>query len=160
MSTQEFKKGEIVIYKTKEGPKLEVHLEEDTVWLTQKQMALFFDKGVPTINEHIKNIFKEGELKENSIIRKFRITASDGKTYETNFYNLDDIISVGYRVKSLRGTQFRIWATQTLKEHLIKGYTINVKLLLKPAKGGIAAVPGPQRKYWCDNFDDFAEKIN
>ncbi len=94
-------------------------------------MALLFDKGVSTINEHIKNIFKEGELKENSVIRKFRITAADGKTYETNFYNLDVIISVGYRVKSLRGTQFRIWATKTLKEHLIKGYTINEKRLLQ-----------------------------
>ncbi len=131
MPKEEFKKGEIVIYKTKEGPKLEVRLEEDTVWLTQKQMALLFDKGVPTINEHIKNIFKEGELKENSVIRKFRITAADGKTYETNFYNLDVIISVGYRIKSLRGTQFRIWATKTLKDHLVKGYTLNEKRLLQ-----------------------------
>ncbi len=131
MAKQEFQKGEIVIYKSKEGPKLEVRLKEDTVWLTQKQMALLFDKGVSTINEHIKNIFKEGELSENSVIRKFRITASDGKTYETNFYNLDVIISVGYRVKSLRGTQFRIWATKTLKDHLIKGYTINEKRLLQ-----------------------------
>ncbi len=131
MPKKEFKKGEIIIYKSKEGPKLEVRLEEDTVWLTQKQMAILFDKGVSTINEHIKNIFKEGELKENSVIRKFRITASDGKTYETNFYNLDVIISVGYRVKSLRGTQFRIWATKILKDHLIKGYTINEKRLLQ-----------------------------
>lgn len=131
MQKTEFKAGEIIIYKSKEGPKLEVRLEEDTVWLTQKQMALLFDKGVPTINEHIKNIFKEGELNENSVIRKFRITASDGKTYETNFYNLDVIISVGYRVKSLRGTQFRIWATKTLREHLVKGYTINEKQLLQ-----------------------------
>lgn len=131
MTKQDFKKGEIIIYKSKEGPKIEVRLEEESVWLTQKQMALLFDKGVPTINEHIKNIFKEGELQENSVIRKFRITAADGKTYETNFYNLDIIISVGYRVKSLRGTQFRIWATKTLKEHLLKGYTINEKRLLQ-----------------------------
>ena len=108
-----------------------MRLEEETVWLTQKQMALLFDKGIPTINEHIKKVFKEGELNENSVIRKFRITASDGKTYETNFYNLDVIISVGYRVKSLRVTQFRIWATKTLKEHLVKGYTINEKRLLQ-----------------------------
>ena len=131
MEKQEFPKGEIIIYKSKEGPKLEVRLQEDTVWLTQKQMALLFEKGLPTINEHIKNIFKEGELQESSLIRKFRITASDGKSYETNFYNLDVIISVGYRVKSPRGTQFRIWATSTLKEHLIKGYTINQKRLLQ-----------------------------
>jgi len=131
MKKGDIKKGKIVIYKSKDGPKLEVRLEEETVWLTQKQMALLFDKGISTINEHIKNIFKEGELRENSVIRNFRITAADGKTYETNFYNLDVIISVGYRVKSLRGTQFRIWATKTLKEHLVKGYTINEKRLLQ-----------------------------
>jgi len=141
MKRQEIKKGEIVIYKSKEGPKLDVRLEEETVWLTQKQMALLFDKGIPTINEHIKNVFKEGELKENSVIRKFRITASDGKIYETNFYNLDVIISVGYRVKSLRGTQFRIWATKTLKEHLVKGYTINEKRLLQ-AKNQLQELQG------------------
>lgn len=125
------KKGEIIIYKSKYGPRLDVRLEQETVWLSQRQMAELFDKGIPTINEHIKNIFKEGELQENSVIRKFRITAADGKTYETNFYNLDVIISVGYRVKSLRGTQFRIWATKTLKQHLIKGYTINEQRLLQ-----------------------------
>lgn len=131
MQQDEFKKGEILIYQTKEGPNLEVRLEDETVWLTQKQMALLFDKGISTINEHIKNIFKEGELEENSVIRKFRITASDGKTYETNFYNLDVIISVGYRVKSLRGTQFRIWATKVLRNHILKGYTINENRLLQ-----------------------------
>jgi len=126
--------GEIVIYKSKEGPKLEVRLEEETVWLTQKQMALLYDKGVSTINEHIKNIYKEGELEEKSTIRKFRIVQNEGIRLverEIDFYNLDVIISVGYRVKSLRGTQFRIWATKTLKEHLIKGYTVNEKRLLQ-----------------------------
>jgi death-on-curing family protein len=122
---QEIKGGKIVLYKNK----LEVRIEEETVWLTQKQMAKLFNKGIPTINEHIKNIFKEGELEENSVIRKFRITAADGKTYDTNFYNLDVIISVGYRVKSKQGTQFRIWATNILKKHLIDGYTINEKRL-------------------------------
>ena len=131
---QKFKKGEIVIYDSKDGPKLEVRLEEDTVWLTQKQMALLFDKSISTINEHIKNIYKEGELDEKSTIRKFRIVQLEGKRQverDIEFYNLDVIISVGYRVKSLRGTQFRIWATKTLKEHLIKGYTINEKRLLQ-----------------------------
>ncbi|MEW6556494.1 MAG: virulence protein RhuM/Fic/DOC family protein [Elusimicrobiota bacterium] len=123
-------KGNIVIYKTKSNQiQLEVKLEKDTVWLTQKQMSVLFQKGIPTINEHIKNIFKERELVEDSVIRKFRITASDGKTYETNFYNLDVIISVGYRVKSQQGTRFRIWATKVLKEHIVKGYTINQKRL-------------------------------
>jgi death-on-curing family protein len=111
-----------------------VRLEEETVWLTQKQMALLFDKDVRTINEHIKNIYKERELDEISTIRKFRIVQKEGKRQverDVDFYNLDVIISVGYRVKSLRGTQFRIWATKTLKEHLIKGYTINEKRLLQ-----------------------------
>jgi death-on-curing family protein len=134
MKQDNFKKGEIVIYKSKEGPKLKVRLEEETVWLTQKQMALLFDKGIPTINEHIKNIYKEGELKKESTIRKFRIVQNEGGRRverDIDFYNLDVIISVGYRVKSLRGTQFRIWATKTLKEHLVKGYTINEKRLLQ-----------------------------
>ena len=134
MQNQELKKGEIVIYKAKGGPKLDVRLEKDTVWLTQKQMAILFNKGVPTINEHIKNIYKEGELERNSTIRKFRIVQSEGgRKVERNmdFYSLDVIISVGYRVKSKQGTQFRIWATRTLKEHLIKGYTINKKRLLQ-----------------------------
>ncbi len=133
MKQDEFRKGEIVIYKSKEGPKFEVHLKEETVWLTQKQMALLFDKGVPTINEHIKNIYKEGELDEKSTIRNFRIVQNEGgRQVERNmdFYNLDVIISVGYRVKSLNGTQFRIWATKTLKDHLVKGYTINENRLL------------------------------
>ena len=97
--SKELKKGEILLYKTKEGPKIDVRLEDETVWLTHKQMSALFTKDVRTINEHIKNIFKEGELSENSVIRNFRITASDGKNYDTNFYNLDVIISVGYRVK-------------------------------------------------------------
>ncbi|HAJ33192.1 MAG TPA: cytochrome C biogenesis protein CycH [Candidatus Atribacteria bacterium] len=121
-------KNEIVIYTTPEGKEtFEVNLKKDTVWLSQKQMAGLFEKDVRTVNEHIRNIFKEGELEENSVIRNFRITAADGKKYSTNMYNLDMIISVGYRVNSKRGTQFRIWATNVLKEHLIKGYTINEK---------------------------------
>ncbi|MFH1838163.1 MAG: virulence protein RhuM/Fic/DOC family protein [Candidatus Kuenenbacteria bacterium] len=124
--------GEIIIYQTsKKEVNIKVRLEKETVWLTQKQMALLFNKGIPTINEHIKNVFKEGELEENAVIRKFRITASDGKIYETQLYNLDVIISVGYRVKSIHGTQFRIWATKVLKSHLVKGYSINEKRLLE-----------------------------
>jgi len=134
MEKQDFKKGEVIIYKSKDGPQLEVRLEENTVWLTQKQMALLFDKGVPTINEHIKNIYKERELLPDSTIRKFRIVQLEGGRQverDVDFYNLDVIISVGYRVKSLRGTQFRIWATKKLKEYLVKGYTINEKRLLQ-----------------------------
>ena len=144
MKEQEIKKGEIVIYQSKDGPKLDVRLEKETVWLTQKQMALLFDKGIPTINEHIKNIYKEGELEEKSTIRKFRIVQEEGGRQverDIDFYNLDVIISVGYRVKSLRGTQFRIWATKTLKEHLVKGYTINEKRLLQ-AKNQLQELQG------------------
>ena len=122
-------KQQIIIYKSKTGPKLEVSLKNDTVWLTQKQISVLFDKNVRTVSEHIGNVFKEGELKENSVVRKFRITASDGKTYNTNVYNLDVIISVGYRVKSLRGTEFRIWATKILKKYIIDGLVLNEKRL-------------------------------
>jgi len=130
MKSENLPKGEIVIYKASDGStQLDVKLAEETVWLTQKQMSLLFDKNVRTINEHIKNIFSEGELDENSVIRNFRITANDGKIYSTKFYNLDVIISVGYRVKSKRGTQFRIWSNSVLKEYLVKGYVLNEKKL-------------------------------
>ena len=127
---EKLNKGEIVIYKDKSNKiDFEVKLEKETVWLSQHQMASLFQKNIRTINEHIKNIFKEKELVQKSVIRKFRITASDGKIYDTNFYNLDVVISVGYRVKSSNGTRFRIWATNKLKEYLIKGYSINQKRL-------------------------------
>ena len=126
----EFKKGEIVIYTSEDGSvSLDAKLENETIWLTQKQMAELFDKNIRTVNEHINNIFKEGELEKDSVIRKFRITANDSKQYDTNFYNLDVIISVGYRVKSVRGTQFRIWANKIIKEYITKGYVINEKAL-------------------------------
>jgi hypothetical protein len=118
--------GEILIYQNKEGDiKLDVRLEEDTVWLTQSQLSSLFQKSKATISEHISNVFKEGELHENAVVRNFRTTASDGKSYEVNYYNLDVIISVGYRVHSIQGTQFRIWATQRLKEYIVKGFTLN-----------------------------------
>ena len=116
----------LLIYQNQEGKiQIDVHLENETVWLTQAQMSELFGKGRTTITEHILNIFKEGELEENSVCRNFRHTANDGKNYETKYYNLDVIISVGYRVKSKQGTQFRIWATQRLKEYIIKGFALN-----------------------------------
>ncbi|MEP6931647.1 MAG: RhuM family protein [Flavobacterium sp.] len=125
-------KGEILIYQNQEGNiKIDVRLEEDTVWLTQAQMALLFGKGRTTITEHIKNTFSEGELDEKVVCRDFRHTtqhgAIAGKTQKStiNLYNLDVIISVGYRVKSQQGTQFRIWATQRLKEYIVKGFALN-----------------------------------
>jgi len=118
--------SEIIIYQNKEGNiKIDVRLEEETVWLTQAQMAELFSKGRTTITEHIQNVFNEGELDENSVCRNFRHTAADGKNYDTKYYNLDVIISVGYRVKSPQGTQFRIWATQRLREYIIKGFALN-----------------------------------
>jgi hypothetical protein len=129
---EQFNKGEIVIYETsKKEVSLKVQFENETVWLSQKQMGELFDKNVRTINEHIKNIFKGGELRESSVIRKFRITADDGKKYQTNFYNLDAILSVGYRVNSQKATQFRLWATSVLKKYLLDGYVINEQTLLE-----------------------------
>lgn len=129
--------SEIIIYEGADGvPKIEVRVKDETVWLTQKQMAELFDKDRKTITEHIGNIFKEGELKEDSVCRKSQHTAEDGKTYDVNFYNLDVIISVGYRVKSQRGTHFRQWATARLHEYLIQGFTMNDEFL-KNNGGGL-----------------------
>ncbi|MDR0995799.1 MAG: virulence RhuM family protein [Tannerella sp.] len=122
-------KGEIIIYQAPDGTTdLNVRLENETVWLTQAQMGLLFDKNKRTISEHISNIFKEGELLKDSVVRKFRTTATDSKQYDTYYYNLDVIISVGYRVKSKQGTLFRIWANKVLKEYLIKGYIVHGKI--------------------------------
>jgi hypothetical protein len=115
-----------LFYQTEDGQtRLQVRLENETVWLTQKAMAELFQKDVRTVNEHIQNIFAEKELQPDSVIRDYRITADDGKTYLTKHYNLDVIISLGYRVKSHRGTQFRIWATQRLREFIVKGFTLD-----------------------------------
>jgi prophage maintenance system killer protein len=120
----------IEIYRTENGEtEISVTLEFDTVWLSQKQMAELFSAEVNTINYHLKEIFKSGELQEVSVIRKIRITAEDGKKYLTNFYNLDGIISVGYRVNSKKGVQFRIWANSILKDYIINGFSINEQRL-------------------------------
>jgi hypothetical protein len=108
---------------------IEARYEDETIWLSQKLMAELFDVDVRTISEHLKNIFKVGELQEEAVIRKFRNTAADGKRYQTSFYNLDAIISVGYRVNSVRATQFRQWATQVLREFAIKGYVLDKQRL-------------------------------
>ncbi len=128
--------NQIEIYQANDGTtQINVQFEKDTVWLTQAQMGELFDKNKRTVSEHIRNIFTEGELQEKVVVRKSRITTEHGaipsktQTSAVNLYNLDVIISVGYRVKSKQGTQFRIWATQTLKEHLVKGYTLNEKRL-------------------------------
>ena len=133
MSNLEIK--ETYLYKTSEGiVTAEVYLSEDTIWATQKEIAKLFGVSIPTINEHLKNIFNDEELEKNSVIRKSLITAVDGKKYNTNLYNLDAIISVGYRVNSKKATYFRKWATQILKEYMIKGFALNDEAL---KNGGI-----------------------
>ena len=124
--------NEIIIYKSQDGTiKVDVLFSEETVWLTQTQICSLFGKAKSTISEHIKNIFEEGELNENMVVRKFRTTTQHGaiedktQSHEVNYYNLDVIISVGYRVKSMQGTQFRIWATQRLRDYIIKGFALN-----------------------------------
>ena len=122
----------LLIYQTQDGStKIQVQLIDNTVWLTQADMVELFQTTKQNISLHIKNIFAEGELDENSVVKEYLTTAADGKNYRTKGYNLDVIISVGYRVKSLRGTQFRIWATERLREYLIKGFTMNDDLLKK-----------------------------
>lgn len=117
---------ELMMYQTEDGQtKIDVRMENETVWLSLDQMAELFQRDKSTISRHIRNIFAEGELDREAVVAKFATTASDGKTYQVDFYNLDVIISVGYRVRSLRGTQFRIWANSVLKEYLIKGFAMN-----------------------------------
>jgi hypothetical protein len=116
---------DFLIFTSKDNEKIEVKYEDETIYLSQKLMSELFDVGVNTINYHLKEIFKSSELDENSVIRKFRITALDGKSYNTKYYNLDAIISVGYRINSLRATQFRQWATKVLRDFAIKGYLID-----------------------------------
>ena len=136
--------SEIILYTTDDGlTKINVQLEDETVWLTQDQIAMLFDKAKSTISEHIKHIFEEGELDEKSVVRKFRTTAADGKNYKVNYFNLDVIISVGYRVKSVQGTRFRQWATQRLKEYIVKGFTMDDERL-KNLGGG---------NYWKELLD-------
>lgn len=139
-------KNEIIIYRTEDGQtKIDVRFADETVWLSQAQLVALFQTSKSNISEHIKHIFEEGELEQLSVVRNFRTTAADGKTYEVIHYNLDVIISVGYRVKSITGTQFRQWATQRLKEYIIKGFTMNDDLL-KKAGGG-------------DYFDELLQRI-
>ena len=159
----------ILIYQTEDGQtKIETVLENETVWLTQAQLCELFQKSKSTISEHIKNIFIEGELVENSVVRNFRTTAEDGKKYNTNFYNLDVIISVGYRVKSHQGTKFRQWATQRLNEYIVKGFTMNDELL-KEAGGGnyfdellerIRDIRSSEKVFWRKVLDIYATSID
>ena len=128
--------GSIIIYKTQDGNnKIEVKMYENTVWLNQKQLSELFGVSKATISEHIKNIFIEEELTSESVVRNFRTTANDGKNYNVDYYNLDMILAIGYRVRSNIGVNFRKWATATLKEYMVKGFAINDDIL-KQSGGG------------------------
>ena len=127
----------MIIYTSTDGQtKIDVRIEDETLWLTQSQMCELYQTSKSNVSEHIKHIFEEGELDEESVVRKFRKTASDGKSYNTTFYNLDMIIALGYRVKSVIATRFRQWATQRLKEYMIKGFTLDDDRLKKLGGGG------------------------
>jgi hypothetical protein len=126
-------KGQFLVYEAEDGRiKIDVRLSDETVWLTQQLMADLFQTTKQNIGQHLKNIFSEGELFENSVVKKFFTTAADGKKYKTNFYNLDAIISIGYRVKSHVATRFRIWATQRLREYIVKGFVLDDERLKNP----------------------------
>lgn len=140
--------NEIIFYATPEGNiKVEVLFQDEDFWLSQKRMAELFGVEVNTVNYHLKEVFKSGELVENSVIRKIRTTAADGKYYRTSYYSLDAIIAVGYRVNSYQATQFRIWATKTLKEFIIKGFVLDDERL---KQGKI---------FGKDYFDELLERI-
>ena len=162
-------KSQLLFYQAPDGrTRLEVRLQGETVWLTQAQMAELFQRERSVITKHIRNLFEEGELAENSVCANYAQTAADGKTYQTLYYNLDVIISVGYRVKSHRGTQFRIWATQRLREFIIKGFTLDDERL-KRAGGGnyfeellarIRDIRSSERVFWRKVLDIYATSID
>lgn len=148
MTDEQIRESDFLLYTSSDGEvRIDVFFQNDTVWLTQKKMSELFDVEVNTINYHLKEIFKNGELVEKSVIRKIRTTADDGKEYLTNFYSLDAIISVGYRVNSARATQFRIWATKTLQGYIIKGFAIDEDRLKNGSHFGK------------DYFEELLEKI-
>ncbi len=161
--------NKILIYTSDDGQvKIEVRLEDENVWLTQTAMAELFNTTKQNISLHIKNIFEEKELDENSVVKENLTTASDGKNYKTKFYNLDLIISVGYRVKSIRGTQFRIWANKLIKEYLIKGYNLNVDrfknngggLYFEEVLEKIRDIRSSEKVFWRKILDIYATSID
>jgi hypothetical protein len=157
--------SELVLYQTEDGStRVEVRLENETVWLTQNQMAELFQTTKQNVSSHIQNLFTDRELRQDSVVKEFLTTATDGKNYPTKFYNLDVIISVGYRVKSLRGTQFRIWATQRLREYIVKGFTMDDERLKQAGGGGyfeellarIRDIRSSEKVFWRKVLDIYA----
>ena len=162
-------KTELIIYQTEDGrTKIDVHMENETVWLSLDQMAELFQRDKSTISRHIWNIFDEGELTRDSVVANFATTATDGKTYHVDYYSLDVIISVGYRVKSLRGTQFRIWANSVLREYLIKGFAMNDDLLKQSGGGNyfdellerIRDIRSSEKVFWRKVLDIYATSVD
>ncbi len=161
--------SEMLIYQTQDGvTKIEVQMDGESVWLSLDRMSELFQRDKSTISRHIKNIFLEGELEQQAVVAKIATTAADKKTYQVDYYNLDVIISVGYRVKSLRGTQFRIWANSILKEYIIKGFSMNDELL-KQAGGGayfdellerIRDIRSSEKVFWRKVLDIYATSID
>ena len=163
------KKGELLLYQAEsDGPRIEVRLCDESVWLSLNQMAELFQVDKSGISRHLKNIFKTGELQRDSVVAKFATTAADNKTYQVEYFNLDAIISVGYRVNSLRGTQFRIWATRLLKEYLLKGFALDDKRLKEAASARyfeelvarIRDIRSSEKVFWRKVLDIYATSID
>ena len=160
---------ELIIYQSEDGKtRIETRLEDETVWLTQAQLAELFQTTKQNIGQHLRNIFEDGELDENSVVKNFFTTAADGKDYNTAFYNLDAIISVGYRVRSTVATRFRIWATQRLREYIVKGFTLNDERL-KEAGGGnyfdelldrIRDIRSSEKVFWLKVLDIYSTSVD
>ena len=152
LTPTDFPQGELLFYTSKDGKvKMEIHVENETIWMSQQMMAELFRTTKQNIAKHLKRIFEQGELQEESVVNQWLTTAADGKNYSVAYYNLDAIISVGYRVNSIRGTQFRIWATQQLSELMRKGFVLDKERLKNPPIKGATALP--------DHFDDLLEQI-
>ncbi|MDD3182966.1 MAG: virulence RhuM family protein [Alphaproteobacteria bacterium] len=161
--------GEILLYQTEDGEtRIEAHMVNESVWLSLSQMAELFQRDKSVISRHVSNVFEDGELSKDSVVANYATTAADGKTYQVDYYNLDVIISVGYRVKSHRGTQFRIWATQRLREYLIKGFALDDERL-KQAGGGnyfdellarIRDIRSSEKVFWKKVLDIYATSID
>ena len=152
LTSTDFPQGELLFYTSKDGKvKMEIRVENETIWMSQQMMAELFQTSKQNVAKHLKRIFEQGELPEESVVNYWLTTAADGKNYSVAYYNLDAIISVGYRVNSIRGTQFRIWATQQLSELMRKGFVLDKERLKNPPIKGATALP--------DHFDDLLEQI-
>lgn len=152
MAESEHPGGEFVLYTTDDGrTRVECRLEDETIWLSQASIGELYDRSKQTISEHLVNLFDDGELVEQAVVRNFRTTAADGKTYDVQYYNLEAILAVGFRVRSRRGTQFRRWANTRLQEYLVKGFVMDDERLKNPAVPGASPVP--------DYFDELLDRI-